>query len=378
MLKPLSIVSFLSSITAISCALLCFASSVVAQPKVGVILPLSGPFAIIGEDCQRGVESAKQQTSIGSLIKLIYADNKGEAKYGVTEFQRLARQERVDAVITTRSPIAMSINPLSKQLKIPLMASVAIDSLTVDNPFAFRFWPSTTQEGQYLAQKLRNDGIHRLAIITGEDDWLVQNSSALRASYASTDDPPALSSHASESFKIVMDELVTTSEQNLLPLILKLKAAKPDAVYLNLGISQLPNVLKRIKDLQLQLKIISNFWISKIDKTDLDGGIAEGTSFLEPFYQFKGSERIFSAHFPDRPPSFLAIACYSSAHLLFEGISRALRTDSELTPETLLAALQTVSSIPIGDEKIAVQERRAHYKLAMFKIKNGQKELLAD
>lgn len=39
-----------------------------AETRVGVILPLSGPSAILGEDCQRGIESAKPSRGAIKLI----------------------------------------------------------------------------------------------------------------------------------------------------------------------------------------------------------------------------------------------------------------------------------------------------------------------
>ena len=79
----------------------------VEEVKIGVILPLSGPVAPIGETVRQGLDYGAAQVNEeggikslgGAKIKLVYADSTGDPKVGMSEAERLIVEEDVVALM---------------------------------------------------------------------------------------------------------------------------------------------------------------------------------------------------------------------------------------------------------------------------------------
>ena len=75
--------------------------------RVGVVLPLSGQFALGGQNVKRGYDLAAEDINAaggikalgGAQIELVYADNQGKQDVAIGETERLIQQERVSAIM---------------------------------------------------------------------------------------------------------------------------------------------------------------------------------------------------------------------------------------------------------------------------------------
>jgi len=101
-----------------------------------------------------------------------------ETKTAVSEFNRLVNVEKALAVITTRSQIALTLNPLSAARKIPLLATAGAEAFISGNPYAFRFFPTTELESRALAQKARSMGLKKMAFITARTSGIFRSQKA--------------------------------------------------------------------------------------------------------------------------------------------------------------------------------------------------------
>ena len=87
--------------------------------KIGAILPLSGSTAFVGQDLQEGIDLAVLDINndggiAGRKLEIVYEDSRGNAKEGVTSYQKLRAQEDVKFFITTLSDVTLSIAPLAE------------------------------------------------------------------------------------------------------------------------------------------------------------------------------------------------------------------------------------------------------------------------
>jgi ABC-type branched-subunit amino acid transport system substrate-binding protein len=93
--------------------------------KVGLLAPLSGPGAQIGESAQVGVEYAVKVINAaggigGRQVELVIGDSQANPTIGVSEMRRLIEKERVKLVVgDTYSQVVMATMPLLNQAKIP-------------------------------------------------------------------------------------------------------------------------------------------------------------------------------------------------------------------------------------------------------------------
>src|SRR5918996_5711407 len=75
--------------------------------RIGVVLPLSGQFALGGQNVKRGYDLAAEDlnkaggvTALGGAqIELVYADNQGRQDIAIGETERLIQQENVAAIM---------------------------------------------------------------------------------------------------------------------------------------------------------------------------------------------------------------------------------------------------------------------------------------
>lgn len=83
--------------------------------KIGVILPLTGKYAVIGEGEKKGIEMAidslrKKYPEI--MIEIIFEDFASETKNAVTAASKLISIENVDAIITSTTAASEAVSPI--------------------------------------------------------------------------------------------------------------------------------------------------------------------------------------------------------------------------------------------------------------------------
>ena len=339
----------------LACCGLAFAQG--ESVKIGVIAELSGPYAENGDNCRRGVESAfadfTDSGKIGRVaIQLSYGDSKGEAASGVVEFKRLTEIERISALIATRSQVSMPINPLSKRLRLPFLGNVGHPNFTAQNPFAFRVFPNTRSEAEILTRGALHTNAKRIALITLEDDWTL----ALSHDFKEALDKAGL--------KVVADETILPSEAEFGSLITRVLKASPDAVFLNVGMASLPQLLKRLREQDKSIKVLSNFWIGKSDIVSASSGSAEGVIFDEPNLDIGGLKESVRRKFGEERASATTLGCYSAMALICQAVRQGYGG-------SLFEGLNMARSLNLSGSAIPLRNRELQFPLTLKVIRGS-------
>ncbi len=233
-------------------SVLCFAADLPAQDRsavrVGMLLPLSGSYASVGEDNRRGVEMALAEGGQMQLVP-VYGDSRADPTQSINEFIKLVTVDHVAAVFAFRGPVGMAVSPLAEQHKIPLLGGVGNKDFTGGTSFAFQVWPRSDEEGAFLAEQLVKAGHRRVALWTTEDDWTVAVSDGIRA--------------AGEELSLVMDQSVLPSVSDFRTIAIQTKEKRPDAIVVNLGIAQIGPAVRQLRQLKIDALIYSNFFAGK-------------------------------------------------------------------------------------------------------------------
>lgn len=340
-----------------------FAFAVDKEIRIGVLTELSGPFATNGKDCRIGHETAMNAFSTNGQVgpykvKLVYGDSRGEGKTAVTEFNKLIDQDNVQAVLLNRSQVGMPINPLSKAKKVALLGVVGHSHFAAENPYAFRFYPSSIDEGAYLAKKILEKNIKTMAAVGLQDEFLV-----------------ALQDETIKTFKkaggqVLLDERITEADVDLSSLVSKLSGAKPDLIFVNLGIGQTGFLIRKIREQGMRQPIISNFWVQKKEVID-NAGIAaiEGTGFVAISTKLPG----FSKELDKVSSGLKASSVYYACHVALASALQAIRdAKSEVQDrEDFYQAMLAVKSLKLLDETLPVIEREVKFTMEFSTINNG-------
>lgn len=130
--------------------------------KVGLLAPLSGPGAQIGESAQIGVEYATKVINEaggigGRQIQLVIGDYQANPTVGVSEARRLVDREQVDLVIgPTYSQVTLAVMPLLIDADIASINVSGTDLLTPETaPYSFSMLVNSKVQAELMTQDAR-------------------------------------------------------------------------------------------------------------------------------------------------------------------------------------------------------------------------------
>jgi branched-chain amino acid transport system substrate-binding protein len=127
--------------------------------KIGIIDPLTGPFAAYGEPVRDGIMLALDEINASGGIKgrklsLVMEDDAGDPKNAVNAFTKLATVDKVPVVIgPLSSGASMATAPLADRYKVVQLSTLAgtID-LSKAGDYVFRIYPSSEIGSRYIAK----------------------------------------------------------------------------------------------------------------------------------------------------------------------------------------------------------------------------------
>ncbi len=325
------------------------------EARVGVLLPLSGPYAAVGKDCQLGINIAVHEKASLAKIRFNYEDVQAEPKLAVAGFRKLVDSDGVSAVLAVRGPVGMAVNPLSAEKQILLLGAVGHSGFAKSNPYAVQFWTTGSEEGVAMARLLAREGRQQIALFTAEDDWLQSVSDGLRG---------ALSGAGS---RLVFDQSFAGTESDFQALASKALAKQPDAIVINVSISQLGVLSKRLREQGYTGRLLGNFWFAKPQVLEAAGAAAEGVSFVEMnsnHPQFlDGAKRIGKSE----RPSAMVYSCYCAANYLAQLIAAGVPPR-----EKMLEAIGRINSISLADGALSIEDRRAKFEIVTKTVRQGE------
>lgn len=324
-----------------------------APVNIGVMAEFSGPFSGIGDECRRGYElavaAAKETTpDFDSKVRIVYGDHQRDAKSGVSELKRLIDVEHAAVVVFNSSAVAMAINPVSRERGFPIIGTVAHPKFT-ENPFAFRVWPNSKDEGAVLAARAFKLGYRRAAVVTLEDDYTLSVSAAFVEKFTAVEG------------KILLDERIQKDESDFSTIAARIRAAKVDVVFLDVIGDQLAALIRRLREAGVTQSLIGTFSLGKSEIR-----AASGINNLKgAFYTEINGER---PHFQSRVHEVYGLESVSgltyAAYLaLAAAITVALEESPPSGPKDFLARLQSLDAIPTLDGEVQIKAREAQLDL---------------
>lgn len=120
--------------------------------KIGVLMPTSGVFAVLGQRQLKGMQFAVEEAGgmvAGRKIELLHEDTEGKPDVGLAKTRKLILSDRVDTMAgIINSAVALAVSPYIASQRVPLVLSnAAADALTGDkcNRYVFRVSYSSSQ-----------------------------------------------------------------------------------------------------------------------------------------------------------------------------------------------------------------------------------------
>ena len=137
---------------------------------VGCLLPLSGPFAIYGQEVLDGIQLGMElfgEPGYGLALELVIRDTKGMAEHAVAGLEDLVKNEKVMAVIgPLSSRTATAAAQKAQALSVPMITLTQKEGIVEEGGMVFRNFLTPSREVERLLDVTISEmGIKRFGIL---------------------------------------------------------------------------------------------------------------------------------------------------------------------------------------------------------------------
>lgn len=197
-------------------------AALAADLKVGFISSLSGPVSALGIPYEKGIRAAIAEHPMlaGHKVELIVLDDASDPTTAGRNARKLVVDDKVDVLIGTSGvPGAMAIAAVARELNVPLISPTPV---TIPGPEGA--WVVTNSQSfpmmvSAVVDRMKKSGVKTVAFIGFSDalgdlayDSLVKSCEAA-------------------GIKVVANERYARSDSSVAGQVLKIVAARPDAVF---------------------------------------------------------------------------------------------------------------------------------------------------
>lgn len=295
--------------------------------KIGLTSPLSGALAVTGKDHENGARMAIARLNPKGLViagkkvtfQLVPEDDQADPKSGVQVAQKLV-DAGVKAVLGPyNSGVAMPASKVYNDANVVLAMVASNPKITQQgHNFSFRIGANDSQLGgtmaMYAAKEMK---LRRVAVV---DD---------RTAYGQGVAEEFIKMAKANGTEVIAREFTNDKAVDFNPIIVSIKAKKPDGVFYAGMYTQGAAMKRQMKQLSLNIPMLGGDGICSTEMGTLGGeavdeGVycTQGGSMLEA--QTAGSQ--FSADFQklyNRKPLIYAVSFYDGMMLIAEAMKKA-------------------------------------------------------
>ena len=350
-------------------ALLAHGGTALAQEtfKIGLILPMTGPFASTGKQIEAAARLYMAQngnTVAGKKVELIVKDDTSAPDVTKRIAQEMVVNDKVNVLAGFGlTPLALATAPIATQSKTPMVVmAAATSSITQASPFVVRTSFALPQAAVAMADWAPNNGIKKVVTLV-------------------SDYGPGID--AEKFFKErmlfnggqVLDTLrVPMRNPDFAPFLQKVRDLKPDAMFVFVPSGAGSAVMKQFAERGMDkagIKIIGTGDITDDDILNSMGDVALGAVTSHHYSASHNSplNKKFVAAFekanPGMRPNFMAVGGYDGMRVIYE----AAKATKGGSGEALLNAMKgQVFESPRGPMFIDAQTRDVVHNIYIRKV----------
>jgi branched-chain amino acid transport system substrate-binding protein len=303
-----------------------------AQPiRLGAVLPLTGPAAVIGTQEQRGILYALQQFNAkggagGRQVEVLFEDNQAKPDQSVLSFNKLVDLQSVPAVFTGFSGPSLAMAPLATRKKVLLVNGGAqADGLAKASPYLINTIPVLAGELEVLANYIYGEAGKKTAAILFEND---------AAGISGRDD--FIDSYSKAGGKVLGQEPMAFGDTNYRPALLKLQAAQPDMLFVVMT-SGLSPLADQIRQIDAKFTIVGNTFFADpevIANANAEGWVHSQVLINAPDAMGEEFKKTYGSEFDFFPRQY-----YNATTIVLKCIEKLVKDGRPITGENLRAAV---------------------------------------
>jgi branched-chain amino acid transport system substrate-binding protein len=245
--------------------------------KVGHLASLTGDAALWGNWEKEGIDLAVEEINErggidGRKLIVIHEDDKADPKTGVSAFQKLIDVDKVPVVIgATTSSVTLACAPIAEKRHVVLITpSAQSPKISEAGDYIFRVFASSTVEGNKLADLAKRFSLNRVAILYVNNAYGFGLSAVIKQRMLQ------------EGRQVVANEAYSDEAKNFRTQLAKIKAAKPQALYLLGYPRDMALILKQMKEMNLTMRVFAPNSFEADEILKWAGNAAEGVIYVYP------------------------------------------------------------------------------------------------
>ncbi|MBB5224184.1 branched-chain amino acid transport system substrate-binding protein [Amaricoccus macauensis] len=343
-----------------------------AEPlKVGLILPMTGPFASTGRQIEAAAKLyiAEHGSEVaGREIELIVKDDAGVADATKRLAQELIVKEKVEAIAGFGlTPLALAAAPLATRAKVPeIVMAAATSSITEQSPYVVRTSYTTPQVTSKIAEWAAKEGIKSVVTVVSDYGPGIDAETTFAKTFGAT------------GGQVVESLRVPLANPDFSPFLQKVADAKPDAIFVfvpsGVGAPFMKQYVERGLDTTgVQLLADGGITDDDILNSMGDPALAAITGFhysaAHDSPENKAFVEAFKAANDGMRPNFMAVGGYDGMHLLYAALEK---TGGKSDGESLIEAMKGLAwESPRGPMQIDPETRDIVQNVYMRKVERG-------
>ncbi|MET0743787.1 MAG: ABC transporter substrate-binding protein [Microvirga sp.] len=341
--------------------------------KIGLVLPLTGPFASIGRQVEAGATlyvKLKGDAVAGKIVQLIVKDDGGVADATKRIVQDLIVNEKVGVVAGFGlTPLALASAPLATQAKVPAVVMAAgTSTITEASPYIVRSSFTLPQATEPMADWALKNGLRNVVTLVSDYGPGIDAEKAFAGQFAK-------SGGRSEALRVPL------ANPDFSPFLQRVADLKPDALFVFVPAGVGAQFMKQFVERGLDRSGIRLIATGDVTDDDLLNGMGdaalgivtshhysadhdspENAAFVEAFRRFN----------PGTRPNFMAVGGYDGMHAIYEGLKKT----GGATGQALVDAMKGLSwTSPRGPVTIDAQTRDIVQNIYVRKVERKGGEL---
>lgn len=307
--------------------------------RIGLIVPMTGPFTSVGRQIDAGVRLYIAQhgdTVAGRKIEVILKDDGAVPANTRRIAQELVVADKVDALAGFAiTPSALAVAPIATQTKTPMIVmSAAASAITEASPYVLRSSFTVGQVSVPLADYVTKNGMKKVVTLV-------------------TDYAPGVDAEQSFAARFkadggqVLDTLrVPLKSPDYAPFMQKVRDLHPDGLFIFVPAPEAPAVVKQFRERGLDragVQLIGTGDVVDDDSLDRIGDDALGI-LTAHHYSAAHASPLNDAFVKDyekanagKRPNFMAVGGYDGMHLLYAALEK---TGGAGSGDALVAAMK--------------------------------------
>ncbi|HVV68037.1 MAG TPA: ABC transporter substrate-binding protein [Gammaproteobacteria bacterium] len=350
--------------------------------NVGAIVELTGSIPAVGASSKNGMELAVNEINAqgGILVngkkmpvRLDVQDNGAQADQSASAAQKLISQDNVVAILGPNASLgAIPAAEIAEGAKTLLITPWSTNPKATRNSatgqpkhYVFRACFTDPFEGHVLASFARNNLKYQTAAVLYD---------------VSSEAPTSQAAIFKQDFekqggKVVAFETYSTNDKDFSAQLTKIKAAKPDVLFLPAYYNDVPLIAQQAKRLGLQVAFLGSDAWSSPELLKLANGAVEGAYFANhysPDAKTAATEKFVTDYQKayGKTPDDVAALSYDAAKILFNAIAAAGTLDRQAIRDSM-AKLPVYAGVT-GDIKYSADSGDPVKSAVIMQVKGNQ------